>query len=511
MMRTRFSSFTRLRLGRCILVIALGLLITSDGQAQETSPRVDTEEAGNTSALATDLLESGRVQIRVHIDPNEGQGIVVGQQTRLLIEILTDSRFSRAPQYPELTIQGAISLLPEQMGTNFTEPIDGTTFSGQRRGYVIFPQRTGTLTIPSLEIPVGIAGIAGVDGDDSNIVLRTAAIELEISGRAGVEEAQQVVTTPELEIQDEWNRDFDGLEAGDAIERRIRIRGTKILGMLLPPLHFEAPPGIAVYADKPRILDRVNRGQYRGERTQKITYVLQERGSFEISPLEIRWWNPETGSLEVELVPGQTFEVSDAGLGASNTSALTDGFARWRKRLRAWGIDGLRWLLVHWLAVALLSGSAFVVWRKAPLASKRIAALVDQAQTRRRDSESFAYKRLIRSLRRDDPEQIATRYWRWREHLAWPALDDASDSTAPGPKPSNTPLPGHVMPLWRHFEATRYGTYPGTEGDSSEPIDRPALRKELRELRAAWHRQQVEQNRRKRTAEFAPRQLNPHT
>ena len=484
--------------------MALALLIPIYGQAQETSPPADAEQAVNTSALATDLLESGRVQIRVQIDPNEGQGIVVGQQTRLLIEILTDSRFSRAPQYPELIIPGAISLLPEQMGTNFTEPIDGTTFSGQRRGYVIFPQRTGTLSIPSLEIPVGIAG---VDEADSSIVLRTAAIELHIGVRTGVEEAQRVVTTPRLEIEDEWDRDFEGLEAGDAIERRIRIRGTQILGMLLPPLRFEASPGIAVYADKPRILDRVNRGQYSGERSQKITYVLQERGSFQISPLEIRWWNPDTGSLNVELLPGQTFEVSDAGLGASNTSALTDGLALWHEQFLALGIDSLRWLLVHWLAVALLIGSAFVVWRKAPLASKRIAKRVDQVLTRRRDSEFFAYKALTRSLQRDDPDQIATCYWRWREHLAWPALDSPADVASQEPKPSNTPFSDDSMPLWRHFEATRYGN----AGNASERFDASALRKELRELRARWRGQLAEADRCKKAAEFAPRQLNPHT
>jgi hypothetical protein len=504
MMQARFPTSARRQLLRGALIVALGMLISIYGQAQETSPPADAEEAVNTSALATDLLESGRVQIRVHIDPNEGQGIVVGQQTRLLIEILTDSRFSRAPQYPELTIQGAISLLPEQMGTNFTEPIDGTTFSGQRRGYVIFPQRTGTLSIPSLEIPVGVAG---VDEDDGSIVLRTAAIELHIGVRAGVEEAQRVVTTPRLEIQDEWDRDFEGLEAGDAIERRIRIRGTQILGMLLPPLRFEAPPGIAVYADKPRILDRVNRGQYSGERSQKITYVLQERGSFQISPLEIRWWNPDTGSLNVERVPGQTFEVSDAGFGASNTSALTDGLALWYEQFLAWGIDSLRWLLVHWLAVALLIGSAFVVWREAPLASRRIAKRVDQALTHRRDSESFAYKALTRSLQRDDPDQISTCYWRWREHLAWPALDSPADAASQGPKLSNTPFGGAAMPLWRHFEATRYGN----AGNASDQFDASALRRELREFRARWQRQQAETDRRKKAAEFAPRQLNPHT
>lgn len=503
-MQTRFPTSARRQLIRGALVVALGLLIPIYGQAQETSPSADADQAVNMSALATDLLESGRVQIRVQIDPNEGQGIVVGQQTRLLIEILTDSRFSRAPQYPELTIPGAISLLPEQMGTNFTEPIDGNTFSGQRRGYVIFPQRTGTLSIPSLEIPVGIAG---VDEADSNIVLRTAAIELHIGGRTGVDKAQRVVTTPRLEIQDEWDRDFQGLEAGDAIVRRIRMRGTQILGMILPPLRFEAPPGIAVYPDKPRILDRVNRGQYSGERSQKITYVLQERGSFQISPLEIRWWNPDTGSLNVELVPGQTFEVSDTGLGASNTSALTDGLGLWREQFLAWGIDCLRWLLVHWLAVALVIGSAFVVWRKAPLASKRIAKHVDQAFTRRRDSEFFAYKALTRSLQRGDRDQIATCYWRWREHLAWPAPDSPGDIASQGPKPSNTPFSDDAMPLWRHFEATRYGN----AGNASQRFDASALRKELREVRARWRGQQAEADRRKKAAEFAPRQLNPHT
>ena len=279
-------------------------------------------------------------------------------------------------------------------------------------------------------------------------MLRTAAIELHIGVRTGVEEAQRVVTTPRLEIEDEWDRDFEGLEAGDAIERRIRIRGTQILGMLLPPLRFEASPGIAVYADKPRILDRVNRGQYSGERSQKITYVLQ-----------------------------------------------------------AWGIDSLRWLLVHWLAVALLIGSAFVVWRKAPLASKRIAKRVDQALTRRRDSEFFAYKALTRSLQRDDPDQIATCYWRWREHLAWPALDSPADVASQEPKPSNTPFSDDSMPLWRHFEATRYGN----AGNASERSDASALRRELRELRARWRGQLAEADRCKKAAEFAPRQLNPHT
>ena len=63
------------------------------------------------------------------------------------------------------------------------------------------------------------------------------------------------------------------------------------------------------------------------------------------------------------------------------------------------------------------------------------------------------------------------------------------------------------MPLWRHFEATRYGN----AGNASDQFDASALRRELREFRARWQRQQAETDRRKKAAEFAPRQLNPHT
>ncbi len=90
-------------------------------------------------------LRDGRVRVRVSTEP-EGR-VVIGQQTRLFVDILTDTWFTQAPAYPDVDLDGAIALQPEQLGTNFTERIAGATYAAQRRSYVIFPQRAGPLEL----------------------------------------------------------------------------------------------------------------------------------------------------------------------------------------------------------------------------------------------------------------------------------------------------------------------------------------------------------------------------
>lgn len=125
---------------------------------------------------------------------------------------------------------------------------------------------------------------------------------------------------------------------------------------------------------------------------------------------------------------------------------------------------------------------------------------------RRRDSESFAYKELTTSLRGDDPEQVrpATE---GREHLAQSSLGSPTDDASQGPNPLHTLFSGDAMPFWRHFEATRYGN----AGNAAEQFNVSSLRRELRQTHAQRQHQQAEMNHRKMAAEFAPRQLNPHT
>ncbi|MCP5058432.1 MAG: hypothetical protein GY937_17145 [bacterium] len=376
-----------------VLLVALVLVVPMLADAQ--TPR--------------ELMNEGRLRVRVSTEP--ARQVVIGQQTRFFIDILTDTWFSKAPAYPELVLEGAVALMPEQLGTNFTERIDGVSFAAQRRSYVIFPQRAGRLEIPSLKIRLGIAGGDGKAG--TPFTLRTPPLRLNVVIPAEAEGIQGLVTTPRFRVRDEWSRPLDALMVGDAVKRTVRMNADRALGMLLPDLVFEVPPGIAVYADQPRTSDQVNRGQYQGERVESVTYVLQRPGEFALPAIELHWWDPGSGALQTEILEDRAFEVT----GEPDQASLVvpaDPWTRWRA-----GFDRLQaFTREHRLALLLtILGVIFTV----QLARTRLPGLLLGWRARRewrRGSEAQLFRELMRSAGRGDGDALVRDFWRWRDRLA---------------------------------------------------------------------------------------------
>lgn len=418
-----------------------------------------------SSAMATpaeELLAGGHVRVRVHTEP-VGQ-VVRGQQTRLFVDILTDTWFTSAPRYPELRLEGAISLMPERLGTNFTESIDRVTFAAQRRSYVIFPQRTGRLEIPPLQIWLGVSR----DGEASPpFAVTTPPVTLRVVAPAGAEEIQGLVTTPSLTVREVWEPPTGDLRVGDALRRTVRLSADRSLGMLLPELAFSAPRGIAVYPDQPRVLDHVNRGRYRGERVETVTYVLQRPGSYTLPPIEIHWWDPGSGRLMTETLEEHSFEVGGAVPGSFFAPASGSGRALLEGLLRTW-----RWARAHWILLLCVLVGLLVAQRRLRHSLPRAFAWLGRERERRRHSESHDFRQLDRSLRQGDLDAVVRDYWCWRGH--WVA--GASDPTDMALR--RAAATSGFAEAWATLERNRYGS----AGDAA---DTEILRNGLRALRAA--------------------------
>ena len=409
------------------------------------------------SRTPREILAEDHVRVRVSTEPT--RQVVIGQQTRFFVEILTDTWFSKAPSYPELGLEGAIALMPEQLGTNFTERIDGKTFAGQRRSYLIFPQRAGHLEIPSLRIRLGVTedGKAGAP-----FTISTRPLRLNVVRPAEVEGVRGLVTTPRLRVREEWTPPRGGLNVGDAVQRTVRMDADRALGMLLPKLVFEAPPGIAVYVDPPHILDQVNRGQYRGERVESVTYMLQRPGEFRLPAIDLPWWNSERGVLETETLEARTLEVGRAAGGASHPRP-SDPSWPWRERLDSvWAYWWQRKLVLGLIASGALI-AMLLVRRSLPAVVTRYRV---QCQ-RRRDSERQLFRRLERSARQGDSDALVSDFWRWHDRLAIDGLRLERGTVGRAARASG------FSECWTEFERRRYGADPSP----SDPMDlRPALR-----------------------------------
>jgi len=277
------------------------------------------------------------------------------------------------------------------------------------------------------------------------------------------------VTTPNLEVEETWDRSLEALRVGDALKRTVGIEADDALGMFLPVLEFEAPSGIALYHDQPRVTDRVNRGQYRGERVEAVTYVLQRAGEFALPELQIHWWNTRTGTLETELLEARTISVAESDQSEAVLVAPRRRELDWRGRLAG----GLDWLRDH---ASPLLAAGFVLTVGLIALRRHGRAVLAGAQRRfreRRESESARFRALERETRSGNEAAVVRSYWSWRSQLQ-AELPDLGTLRLRA-----IAADCGFREVWGRFERARYGS--GQAGD----WDRSALRRSLGRFRAA--------------------------
>lgn len=365
------------------------------------------------TALAQSDAEPGAeadATIRTYLEP-EGD-IHVGQLVRLWVEISTATWFTQAPRYPELQVEGAIALLPEQLGVNFSTTERGETRTGQRQRFVIIPQRAGTLAIPSLTVKLRVS----VDGRPSEpITLTTNPTDLTAILPPGAERLGQIITIKELSVDERYDRGFDDLKVGDAITRTVTLRGENTFALALPKTEFVQVAGTRVYPAQAKLEDSVNRGQYRAVRTDAAVYVLEREGSVTLPEIAVRWWNPEAGRVGEEILPEASFAV--AANPNYRAPAVGGGREALSQRVEDYVTGTLIWLRANIAGITLAAVGLYLgvlAWRRfgLPLLGRWQAF-----RERRRHSEARYFRDFRRACNSGDEGQIVRTFWHWLDRL----------------------------------------------------------------------------------------------
>ena len=420
--------------------------------------------------LLVAAVAGAEVRIDAYAEP--GGDVYLGQRVRLVVEVRTDTWFTTAPRYPEIKIDGAIALLPEAFGTNFTKREGATTWAGQRQRYVLFPQRVGELTVPPFDVPLAVStdGRAG-----ETQVVTTPGVTINVVAPPGSAGVPAFVTTPRLRVSEEWDGDVEDLKVGDAITRRITQSADDVFALLLPAIEFGDIEGFAVYPGTPELDDRVNRGSYKATRIDQVTYLMQAEGEYVIPGIEVHWFDPgrktmitETlDALEVTVLPNP-----DAVLGEEEP-AQDEPSLGIEQALRG----ALDWLAanIHWLT--MFAGALFALrwlWRR--FVPGWLQSFRD-ARERRRQSEARYFDELLRAVRSGDEDNAVACFWRWADRLP--------GRSAPLTLAALADVAGDegLARTWRELKAARYGS---AAAETRPRITAAALRK----LRRSWLRRQ---------------------
>ena len=186
-------------------------------------------------------------------------------------------------------------------------PRNGRSYSIHTQEFVIFAERSGTLSLPQTSVAANI----NIDDRSVSVVVRTEPHEITILPRPDEYpvDAPWLPATNVVITDDLGELDLSGLEVGGSFSRRITIEALESYSTGVPGIEFDLPEGVRSYPATPDYRNEVLGNKIIGSRTEEQAFIVTQAGEIQIPDAELVWWNTDTKQVERTTVPGRTFTV----------------------------------------------------------------------------------------------------------------------------------------------------------------------------------------------------------
>lgn len=321
-----------------------------------------------------------RMQVRVHQEP--AGALVEGETARIVVDMLTPDFFTDAPVLPVPHVEGVYLALSDETPGHLVDSIDGATWSGVSRTYLVTPLISGKVEIPSFDVTAHI----GPQGDA--VTVPTAPLTLSVQPLVLPQGVTEALIASSVKITQTVVPQDSGLHVGDSVTRRVEISAEGAPAMMLPPVNFAPVSGLGLYPSPPATRDVIgNQGGFvGGSRVDSASYVIQRRGRYTLPPITVRWLDSRTHTWKTSEAPAVAFHAW-WGTPARPRFALPGQGVM--PRVIGFFTSDLGILLV------LLAVLSWLAWRfRARL--QRVKLRVEAWRYRRQHSEAAAFRALRR-------------------------------------------------------------------------------------------------------------------
>lgn len=255
--------------------------------------------------------------------------------------------------HPNLTLGAGPDVLVQQVGEDAQsdEQRDGVTYRVLTRHYLLFPQRSGTLSLAGPVLDAQVADRSAMsplaNGPFGNffggafaglvttrpIRLHGQPIVLNVRARPAVADATSYwLPARKLTLTSQWQPAPLRVHAGDPITVHLHLQASDLTAAQLPDLStlWQLPAGIKAYPDQPQLKDQAQGDSVIGSRDQTIALIADQPGRFTVPALEVHWWDTGAHAARVTSLPAQTLQILPAAAvpgpsGQAATASLPAG------------------------------------------------------------------------------------------------------------------------------------------------------------------------------------------
>lgn len=243
---------------------------------------------------STDLVCAETDPAFIKTELQKTEKIWPGQRQTFYVKLYTTTSFAGSTRFELPKVPGMIIMEGEDRPLLGTEKIDGVSYIFKQHEIALFPQRAGSLAVPSFIVEFGFQGEENKVAQQS---FTTNELKFTVEKIPGADSQRPVITTSNLNVDDHWQPAPGTAKVGDAFTRTITMTADDLPGMAFPPLNVRKIEGVGLYTKQPQVADEMQRGEFTGKRIETISYVCEQEGTFTVPDAQIQWWNPKTESL----------------------------------------------------------------------------------------------------------------------------------------------------------------------------------------------------------------------
>jgi len=213
----------------------------------------------------------------------------------------------------ELKLDDAFVHTLEQQ--SFRRTINGRPWVVHEVRYALFPEQSGTLTIPAQTYSArereARRSIFDM-GAGRQLRRQTEALQVEVLPRPANYPDADWLPAQELTVEESWSTPPEQLRVGESATRTVTIRGLGLQGAQLPPVLYPATRGLKFYPDQPEINDGEAASGLVGTRVDSVAIVPTEAGNWSIPELRVPWWDTGSNELRYAVLPARELVVGAA-------------------------------------------------------------------------------------------------------------------------------------------------------------------------------------------------------
>lgn len=201
--------------------------------------------------------------------------------------------------------------------TQFQKNINGRNYGVVEVTYAIFPQQSGTISIPSSLWTVMTKNSRSRNYDPyfnsagKRITLRTPERRINVLPQPNSFSGQNWLPAQAITLEQKWGKNPSNFVVGEPITRTITVTAKGLSAAQVPPLIFDEMDGLSYYPDQPQTDEQLSSQGVTSIRSESYAIVANQPGKLTLPAVTIKWWDTEANKARESYLPAEEITVTD--------------------------------------------------------------------------------------------------------------------------------------------------------------------------------------------------------